>query len=99
MPCASPLSLSAQLSSANPFGGGLGGLAGETPGGAAGALHGAKASAQQAISAAEKMYRDALQARMGGLGQTQAGVPSLNPVQTSSEILKQLTLLRSAHKQ
>ena len=92
-------SLSAQLTNANPFGGGLGGLAGETPGGAAGALHGAKASAQQAISAAEKMYRDALQARMGGLGQTQAGVPSLNPVQTSSDILKQLTLLRSAHKQ
>ena len=92
-------SLSAQLSGANPFSGGLGGITGETPGGAPGALHGAKASAQQAISAAEKMYRDALQARMGGLGQNQAGVPSLNPVQTSSEILKQLTLLRSAHKQ
>ena len=83
------------LTGANSFSGGLLGnpavsLAGPE---AAAGLHGAKASAQQAISAAEKMYRDALQARMGGLG------VGTNPTQTSSEILKQLTLLRSAHKQ
>ena len=60
----------------------------------------AKASAQQAVSAAEKMYRDALQARqatLGGFGQLSGAAP-IGAGQTSSDILKQLNLLRAAQK-
>ena len=53
---------------------------------------GAKASAQQAITAAEKMYRDALQARSAAAAA--AASTTTNP----SDLLKHLNMLRGAQK-
>ena len=75
-----------------------GGSLGGTPLGAKDALYGAKATAQQAISAAEKMYREA----RGGMSIT--GLPNfrhdtLQQVPNSSDVLKQLNLLRQSQNQ
>ena len=95
------------------FGGGLNpGINPLLLNGLAGGLPGAKATAQQAITAAEKMYRDALQNASAGQappGLRNQTLPNLGvlpnlrhdaqQVPNSSDVLKQLNLLRQSQNQ
>ena len=74
------------------------GLVGNPLSGAKESLYGAKATAQQAISADEKMYREARS------GINLPGIPNfrhdaLQQVPNSSDVLKQLNLLRQSQNQ